>query len=100
MRKFDDPKTHWRVCGHEKLLWREWDGDLVIYHPLSGDTQLLDVAVAEVLKQIDEGQATRDQARARLAHFLEVDNDSELDKAVSQILGRLDDLGIIEPAPE
>ena len=100
MRKFDDPKTHWRVCGNRKLLWRDWDGDMVIYHPLSGDTQLLDVAVAEVLKEIDEGRATRGDARARLASFLEVDNDSELDKAVSQILGKLDDLGIIEPAPE
>ena len=100
MRKFDDPDTRWRVCGAEKLIWRDWEGDSVIYHPLSGDTQLLDVAVAQVLQQIEEMQATRSESRQRLADFLEVDNDSELDKAVSQILGKLDDLGIIEPVPE
>lgn len=88
------------MCGAEKLIWRDWDGDHVIYHPLSGDTQLLDVAVAEVLREIESSQAKRSEACERLAQFLEVDNDSELDKAVSQILGKLDDLGIIEPVPE
>ena len=88
------------MSGQEKLLWREWDGDFVIYHPLSGDTQLLDIAVAEVLRQIDESPAERGRIRERLSDFLDVDNDSELDKAVAQILGKLDDLGIIEPLPE
>lgn len=100
MRKFDDPEARWRVCGAQKLLWRDWDGDLVIYHPLSGDTQLLDVAVAQVLQLIDESQATRRDSCEHLAAFLEVDNDPEVNKAVSQILGKLDDLGIIEPVPE
>ena len=98
-RLFDDSETVWSVCGPESLSWRDWGGDTIIYHPLSGDTQLLDIAVAEVLKLISERRAKRGEIREQLASFLEVDNDSELDKAVSQILGKLDDLGIIEPVP-
>ena len=99
-RPFDDPETCWAVCGSEPLRWCNWGGDTIIYHSLSGDTQLLDIAVAEVLSLISEQRPSRAEIRRHLAEFLEVDNDSEVDKAVSQILGKLDDLGIVEPVRE
>jgi len=87
----------WKVAGDEELVWRTWEGDCIVYHPLSGDTQLLDVSIAEVLRQVSISPRTHADLCQRLAEFLDVGDDPELAKAVTQILGKLDDLGIIEP---
>lgn len=94
-----DLEQIWRISGDEPLVWRVWDGVSVIYHPLSGDTQILDVSTAEIVRSIDRLQPSKGDLCAILARFLEVECDVEIEKAVTQIVGKLDDLGIVEPIP-
>ena len=88
------------MSGKEPLSWRWWQGNAVVFHPLSGDTQVLDVASAEVVRFMGQSGAQRVDILHRLSVFLELDETEELDRAVTQILGKLDDLGIIEPVYE
>ena len=88
----------WKISGAGPLTWRLWGGDCVIYHPLSGDTQILDVSTAEIVRAIERLQPDTSELCRILAAFLEVENGPEIEKAVAQVVGKLDDLGIIEPA--
>jgi PqqD family protein of HPr-rel-A system len=82
------------------LPWRCWDGEYVVFNPASGHTHILDIASGEVLLGLMERPTNREDLCARLCAFLEVNNDADLEAAVSQILDSLEDLGLIEPARE
>lgn len=78
---------------------RAWDGDYVVYNPLSGNTHLLDIVTGEVLKIIAAGPARASTLCGRVAEFLELPaDDANLAHQVGEILDVLDDLGLIEPA--
>lgn len=80
------------------MSWRCWDGEYVVFNPASGNTHMLDIASGEILVRLMARPTDIARLSARLGAFLEVDNDTDLEAAVSRILGRLEDLGLIEPA--
>jgi PqqD family protein of HPr-rel-A system len=89
----------WRVSTTAQLPMRNWDGDYVVYNPLSGNTHILDIVTGEVLKVIAAGPARASSLCRRVADFLELPpDDDNLSGHVGEILGVLDDLGLIEPA--
>ena len=78
---------------------RNWDGDYAVYNPISGNTHILDVVTGEVLKAIAAGPARASALCRRVADFLDLpDDDGNISRHVGDILGTLDDLGLIEPA--
>lgn len=78
---------------------RNWDGDYVVYNPLSGNTHILDIVTGEVLKVIAAGPARASALCGRVADFLELPaDDDNLSHHVGKILSVLDVLGLIEPA--
>lgn len=87
------------MSGAGKLRWRCWDGEYVVFNPLTGDTHLLDVAAGGVLMDIVAGPATTDELVGRAADFLDVDSDPALLAYIKNILQRLDELGLVEPVP-
>ena len=90
-------KIVWCIAPEQNISLRYWDGDSVVFSPLSGQTHILDIASGRVLKRITDQPATVEDIRSELAVFLEVENDAELAKAVEKILSRLEDAGLIEP---
>jgi PqqD family protein of HPr-rel-A system len=74
-----------------------WDGDYVVYNPLSGNTHFLDIMSGEVLEAIIAGRTTLRQLCAHMAEFLDVANDARIEESVREILTALDELGLIEP---
>lgn len=88
----------WRVAGSEPLGWRSWTGDCVVFNPLSGQTHLLDIVTGQVLKLIMSESSSFDDLRLEISTFLEVDNDNHLAQTISDILSRMDEVGLIEPA--
>lgn len=74
-----------------------WEGDYVVYNPLSGNTHFLDIMSGEVLKAIVGGRNTLPQLCAHMAEFLDVANDDLTAESVREILTALDELGLIEP---
>ena len=89
----------WRLCVPAgELAWRRWEGELVVFNPLSGATHVLDVASAEVLHALMAGPTGRDDLAGRLATLLEVEAGAEARAATDKILEDLDRLGLAEPA--
>ncbi len=88
----------WRLTAETALPMRDWEGDFVVYNPLSGDTHIFDIATGETLKAVTAGMADDGQIRAHIAAFLDVPDDARLADHVGGILAHLDELGLIEPA--
>lgn len=89
--------TAWRVPVDGMLPLRDWDGDCVVYNPLTGSTHVLDIVTGEVLKAIMAAPATSGELCRRVAEFLEVPNDVRTAENVDAVLAALDELGLIEP---
>lgn len=95
------PNVTWRVSTASQLPMHNWDGDYVVYNPLSGNTHILDIVTGEVLKFIAAGPAPASAINGRIANFLELPaEDGNIARHVDEILDLLDDLGLIEPAGE
>jgi PqqD family protein of HPr-rel-A system len=77
---------------------RYWDGDYVVYNPLSGCTHVLDIVAGEVLKTIMNSGVQGDALCRHIAQFLDLPPDARVDDHVGGILTALDRLGLIEPA--
>lgn len=89
--------TAWRVPVDGTLPLRDWNGDCVVYNPLTGSTHVLDIVAGEVLKVIMAGPATSPELCRHVAAFLDVPNDTQTGDSVDEILAALDALGLIEP---
>lgn len=88
----------WRLSVTSPLPLRVWDGETVVFNPLSGDTHLLDILTGELLRALMTGPASVAALRQTAAEFLEVPDDEQLAQHVGQMLASLDELGLIEPA--
>jgi len=87
----------WRPAAAGVPSVRYWGGDYVVYSPLSGDTHFLDIATGEVLRALIASPQSDAALCARLAAFLELAQDEALAAHLQQILGRLEELALIEP---
>jgi len=65
----------WRVVEGETLRWRCWGGDYVVFNPLSGQTHFLDIVTGRILTLLLAGSRSLSEIRARIALFLEVEDD-------------------------
>jgi PqqD family protein of HPr-rel-A system len=89
--------TVWRLHAEPPLPVRAWDGEVVVYNPLSGDTHLLDVLTGELLRVITARPADVGEVRAAAATLLDVPDDDRLGQHVGEALAALDEAGLIEP---
>lgn len=88
---------NWRLAGREPLRWRCWAGDYVVFDPFSGQTHMLDIVTGQVLRLLESGPSDIDRIRSEISAFLEVDDDRRVAEAVSDILARLEEAGLISP---
>jgi len=84
----------WRLAPGQRLQYRCWDGECVLYNDLSGDTHLLDEFALALLEQLKAGP----QAAAQLAAAFELDAQDE-DAALQTVLDDLAALFLIEALP-
>ncbi|MET0164151.1 MAG: HPr-rel-A system PqqD family peptide chaperone [Vicinamibacterales bacterium] len=89
--------TWWRLAASGPLPSRAWDGDVVVYNRLSGDTHIVDIVTGEVLLGIAAGNSRGDTLCRHIAAFLDIPDEESLRDRVGQILRTLDELGLIEP---
>lgn len=87
----------WRSANAMPVPTRYWEGDCVVYNTLSGDTHILDIVAGEILRAVMEKPVQGRELVRHIAAFLEVPDDDTTLANVSQILHRLDELGLIEP---
>ena len=84
----------WRLAPGQRLQYRCWDGECVLYNDLSGDTHLLDEFALALLEQLK----AEPQAAAQLATAFGLDAQDE-DAALQTVLDDLAALFLIESLP-
>jgi len=87
----------WRLTSQSPLLWRAWDGEMVVYSDASGDTHHLDALGAEAFEALLGAPATLLELRDRLSGSLGVEPTAELSNALAALIRRFVEFGLIEP---
>jgi PqqD family protein of HPr-rel-A system len=88
----------WRLAPGQRLLYRCWDGECVLYNDLSGDTHLLDEFALALLEQLQGAP----QAAAQLAAAFGLDPAAPYDEGagmLDDILGDLAALHLVDTLP-
>ena len=88
----------WRVVPGQSLVFREWDGEVVLYNDLSGNTHLLDGAAIDVLEALRQRPADAATLAAGLAGHFEAGPD-ELSLMIEDMLAGLAALDLVELSP-
>ena len=88
----------WRINTAHGLSWRSWDGEMVIYDDLSGDTLKLEVLMAEAFRHLQRRPATLTELTANLAEVFELEDDTRLALWATRMIERFERAGLIERA--
>jgi len=88
----------WRVVPGQSLVFREWDGEAVLYNDLSGNTHLLDGGAVDVLLALRAQPLDAATLAARLADRFDADADA-LPAAIADMLTGLARLDLVESLP-
>jgi PqqD family protein of HPr-rel-A system len=88
----------WRVVPGQSLVFREWDGEAVLYNDLSGSTHLLDGGAIDVLRALRHGPADAAALATALAGQFDADP-AELSATIEHMLAGLAGLDLVEPLP-
>ncbi|QOL50966.1 HPr-rel-A system PqqD family peptide chaperone [Massilia litorea] len=86
----------WRLVSGQRLRYRCWDGECVLYNDLSGDTHLLDEFALALLAQLQAAP----QAVVQLAAAFGLDPDADAHDGAAMLHDVLDDLAalhLVEP---
>jgi PqqD family protein of HPr-rel-A system len=86
----------WRVMPGQRLAFREWDGEAVLYNDLSGSTHLLDGAALDLLQVLREGPADSAALAGLLAERFDA-GDDDLASLIDDMLANLARLDLVEP---
>ncbi len=88
----------WRVNTAHVLSWRTWDGEVVIYDDLSGDTMKLELMMAEAFHYLQRKPASQSDLIAFLARSFDLQDDARLEDWAARLIERFERAGLIEPA--
>lgn len=86
----------WRVNPRRAGNWRSWDGEIVIYDDISGDTLKLDVILAEAFRFLLQAPATRAQLTDHLASVFDLESGQQLRSLATLALRKFTRSGVIE----
>jgi PqqD family protein of HPr-rel-A system len=89
-------QTIWRISQQRAGIWRSWDGEVVVYDDLSGDTMKLDVIMAEAFRFMSRAPATWAQLTDHLASAFELAADPRLQHLATVTLRKFERTGLIE----
>jgi len=92
--------TIWRVVREPPLLWRAWEGEIVLYNDASGDTHHLDPLAAEIFEILLERPAGVEELAELAAQALGVEITTDMRDTVAGIVTRFQGHGLIEPVQE
>lgn len=92
-----DPLTRWKLADPERIRWRFWDNQVVVYHADSGDTHLLNPGAGRILMSLRAGPATFDESIGRLASSTDrFQDDPESLGCIRDLLSEFEESGLVE----
>jgi PqqD family protein of HPr-rel-A system len=86
----------WRVVPGQRLAFREWDGEVVLFNDLSGNTHLLEGAALDVLHALHDQPGDSAALAQRLAPRFDLDDDADLPAIISDLIAALARLDLVE----
>lgn len=88
----------WRLVPADSLCWREWDGEIIVFNDLTGNTHLLNPLAGLVLTRFVESRAMFSAAdlTESIGQSEAVEQDVALIEAIGEVLDDLERLGIAE----
>jgi PqqD family protein of HPr-rel-A system len=88
----------WRITPGQALRHREWQGEVVLYNDLSGDTHLLDESALHLLHILQDGPASEPALAGAVRLAFEAEDGEVDDASIAQLLAKLAALALIEAA--
>jgi PqqD family protein of HPr-rel-A system len=85
----------YRLAVENGLVWRAWDGEIVLLNEASGDTHRLDLFASGAFEALLEAPADAPTLARRLAEELGVPNDARIETAVNGALTKFADLNLL-----
>ena len=92
-------RNRWRVASQESLRLRCWDGDYVVYNPLSGQTHFLELLTGQILELVISETPTTDQIYSFVASFLDLNSEELVIEAIDNHLYLMNRVVLIERVP-
>ncbi len=90
--------TIWSVHPTRAALRRTWDGEAVVYDPVSGSTHYLDPVAAAVVGRLSASPASAASVSRSLLSEFDAGGEADLLAAVQDALAKLRQMDLIEPA--
>jgi PqqD family protein of HPr-rel-A system len=91
------PTQFWGICRGCTLLWRNWDGEQIVYNTGSGDTHYLDFLSAAILKKLECAPAAVPELASCISCHDQSDPAENAYEHIEILLGNLLSVGLIEP---
>ena len=89
----------WQISRQHAGTWRSWDGEIVIYDDMSGDTMKLDIIMSEIFRFMLQMPATQAEITHHLASALDLKVDEQLRHLTATALHRLHGAALIQAMP-
>ena len=90
------PGLTWRIAPGQTLRHRNWQGEVVLYNDLSGDTHLLDESALHLLQALRSGPAVEPELAAGVRTAFDGEVGEVADASVAQLLAELEALALVE----
>lgn len=89
----------WKMSSVE-LDWYDYEPEeSLVYHEISGDTHLLNPVSVAVLRALEVGSLSVDELLTVLNRQCALLSDGNSSRSITELLEKLEALGLIEPAP-
>jgi PqqD family protein of HPr-rel-A system len=85
----------YRFADDIGLAWRAWDGELVVFSEVSGDTHRLDLLASATFEALLNTPGTLTELISRVAEELDLAPDARLGELVSAALEKFRELGLL-----
>jgi PqqD family protein of HPr-rel-A system len=95
----DAAPPRWALNQSASLSWQSFDDEFIVFNATSGDTHLLNRISAEALRCLAEYPATGAELSQRVAERLGLPDSEDTRRQIAELLGRFDELGLVEPGP-
>lgn len=85
----------YRLALENGLVWRAWDGEIVVLNEASGDTHRLDVFASAAFEALLQAPMDASTLASRVAEELGVANDARIDAALDAALAKFAELSLL-----